>query len=117
MISMIRSGLAIPTVAGMDELPARAGRPTKLRSGSHRVAEAPLDGWPIWIHLPIAEAERLSPSLEMPRYCEARRCQSKHRTATTLHALISPVGEAEAESVWVACAECTHLMLEGAYAT
>ena len=105
MISMIRSVPAIPTLAGMDGVAARV------------LAGSPSDRQPIWIHLPIAEAERLSPSLEMPRYCEARRCQSKQRTATTLHALISPVGEAEAESVWVACAECTHLMLEGAYAT
>jgi hypothetical protein len=34
------------------------------------VVAAPLGGEPIWIHLPIAEAERLSPNLEMPRYCE-----------------------------------------------
>jgi hypothetical protein len=97
----------------MDEAPARAGRLTWL--GLQGPAAAPLDGQPIWIHLPIGEAERLSPSLQMPTYCEALRCQSKRRTATTFHALISSVGDAD--SVWVACAECTRLMLEGAYAT
>lgn len=112
---MIRSGPAIPTVAGMDEAPAPAGRPTRLRSGLPSVAEAPRDDQPIWIHLPLAEAERLSPSLDMPAYCEALRCQSRQRMATTFHALIS--GAAEADYVWVACAECTGLMLEGAYAT
>jgi hypothetical protein len=89
-ISMIRSVLAIPTVAAMDEAP-------------------------VWIHLPIAEAERLSPNLEMPRYCEALRCQSERPTATTFHALIT--GHGRAHSIWVACADCTGLMLEGAYAT
>lgn len=69
MISMIRSVLAIPTVAGMDEAP-------------------------VWIHLPIAEAERLNPNLEMPRYCEAQRCQSELRTAITVHTLITGHGEA-----------------------
>src|ERR1700730_5899507 len=97
MISMIRSAPAIPTVDGMDEL----------------AAPAP-DGRPIWIHLPIAEAERLSPSLAMPRYCETLRCQTKQRRATTFHALISVAGEADC--VWAACAECTELMLEGAHA-
>lgn len=78
------------------------------------VAEAPGDGQPIWIHLPLAEAERLSPSLDMPAYCEALRCQSRQRTAT-VHALIT--GHGEANLIWVACAECTRLMVEGTYAT
>jgi hypothetical protein len=112
---MIRSGLAMPTFGGMDEAPARAGRPIRLRRRLRRVAEAPFDRRPIWILLPIAEAERLSPRSEMPRYCEALRCQRKARTATTVHALIT--GHGEANSIWVACADCTGLMMEGAYAT
>jgi hypothetical protein len=109
---MIRSGPAIPTVAGMDEAHGRAGRPTRLSSALPSVAEAPRDDQPIWIHLPIAEAERLSPSLDMPAYCEALRCQSRQRMATTVHALIT--GHGEANLIWVACAECTRLMVEGA---
>jgi hypothetical protein len=112
---MIRSGLAMPTFEGMDEAPARAGRPIRLRRRLRSVAEASLDRRPIWILLPIAEAERLRPSLEMPRYCEALRCRSKEQTATTVHALIT--GHGEANLIWVACADCTGLMMEGAYAT
>jgi hypothetical protein len=51
----------------------------------------------------------------MPRYCEALRCQTKPRRATTVHALIA--GNGEATFIWVACADCTGLMFEGAYAT
>jgi len=87
----------------MHEAPARAGRPT------------PLDGEPIWIHLPIDEAERLSPGLQMPRYCETLRCKSRQGKATTVHALITGYGEANL--IWAACAECTRLMVEGAPAT
>lgn len=87
---MIRSGPVIPTVAGMDETP-------------------------VWILLPIAEGDRLSANVGMPRYCQARRCQSEHRTATTVHTLIT--GHGEANLIWAACADCTGLMLEGAYAT
>src|SRR6202035_3158499 len=110
MISMIRSVPAIPTLAGMDEAAARAERPTSLRSLLGGLADSPHDSEPIWIHLPLAEAERLSPSLQMPRFCETLRCQSQQRTATTFHALIRVVGEADC--VWVACADCTRLMLE-----
>jgi hypothetical protein len=106
---MIRSGLAMPTFEGMDEAPARAGRPIRLRR------RLPRDGRAIWIRLPIAEVERLSPSLEMARYCEALRCQSKRRPATTFHAVVGVPGEAD--YAWVACADCTGLMMEGAYAT
>lgn len=106
---MIRSAPSVPSLEGMDEAPARAGRPIGpgryLTRGSR----------PIWIQLPLAEAQRLSPSSEMPRYCEARRCQSKQRRATTFHAVIS-VGR-EPDYAWVACADCTGLMIEGAYAT
>ena len=112
MISMIRSTPALPTIEGMDEAPARAERATALRNGLR--GAAPLERQPIWIHLPIAEAERLSPNLEMPRYCETLRCRSKQRTATTFHAVISVPGRPD--YVWVACADCTGLMIEG-YAT
>lgn len=108
MISMIRSTAAIPTIEGMDEAPARAERPTALRNGLRGVA--PLERQPIWIHLPIAQAERLSPNLEMPRYCETLRCRTKQRTATTVHVLIT--GHGEANLIWVACADCTGLMIE-----
>jgi len=104
---MIRSAPAMPNLEGMGEAPARAGRPIKLRRG------LPREGRSIWIQLPIAEAERLN--LAMPRYCEALRCQSKQRTATTVHALIT--GHGEANFIWVACADCTGLMIEGAFAT
>jgi hypothetical protein len=93
----------------MDEAPARAGR----RIGPRR--SLPRGGRPVWIRLPIAEAERLSPSLKMPKYCEALRCHSKQRIATTFHAVIRVPGEAD--YAWVACADCTGLMMEGAYAT
>lgn len=108
MISMIRSTAAIPTIEGMDGAPTRAQRPTALRNGLRAVA--PLDGQPIWIHLPIAEASRLSPNLEMPTYCETLRCRGKRRTATTVHALIT--GHGEANLIWAACADCTGLMIE-----
>jgi hypothetical protein len=93
----------------MDEAPARAGRPIKPRRS------LPGDGRRIWICLPIAEAKRLSPSSEMPTYCESRRCQSKQRRATTVHAVIT--GHGKVNFIWVACADCTGLMMEGAYAT
>jgi hypothetical protein len=93
----------------MDEAPARAGR----QIGPRR--SLPREGRPIWIRLPIAEAVRLSPSSAMPTYCEARRCKKKQRTATTFHAVLSAPGHAD--YAWVACADCTGLMMEGAYAT
>jgi hypothetical protein len=108
MISMIRSTPAIPTIEGMDEAPARAERPTALRNGLR--GAAPLERQPIWIHLPIAQAGRLSPNLEMPTYCETLRCRGKRRTATTLHAVIRVPGQPD--YVWVACADCTGLMIE-----
>jgi hypothetical protein len=70
---------------------------------------------PIWIQLPLAQAQRLSPGSEIPTYCEARRCQHKQRKATTWHAVIGEAGAADYS--WVACADCTGLMIEGAYAT
>jgi hypothetical protein len=108
-ISMIRSAAAMATLVGMDKAPTRARRPLGPRRSLPREARS------IWIQMPIAEAEGLSPSLEMPRFCEALRCQSKPRRATTVHALIA--GNGEANFIWVACADCTGLMFEGAYAT
>jgi hypothetical protein len=93
---MIRSAPAMPTLEGMDEAPARAGRSN-------------------WIQLPIVEAERLSLSSALRRYCEAWRCRGKRRTATTFHAVIGLDGDAD--YAWVACADCTGLMIEGAFAT
>ena len=46
-------------------------------------------------------------------YCEALRCHSKRRPATTFHAVIGVRGEPD--QAWVACADCTGLMLEGAH--
>lgn len=112
MISMIRSAGAIPTIDRMDEARARAERLMGLRNGLRRATA--LDGQPIWIHLPIAEAERLSPNLGMARYCETLRCRGKRRTATTFHAVISVPGQPD--YVWAACADCTGLMIED-YAT
>jgi hypothetical protein len=78
-----------------------------------RVADKlPADAQPRWIHLPIAQAPLPSRRLGMPRYCEARRCQGKRRTATTFHALIDVPGTPD--YAWVACADCTGLMIEGA---
>jgi len=105
---MIRSAPTMPILEGMDEAPARAARPIG-RGGS-----LPRRGRRIWIQLPLAEAQRLSPSSAMPAYCEARRCQSKQRTATTFHAVIGPAGATD--YAWVACADCTGLMIEGTYA-
>jgi len=93
----------------MDEAPARAGRPIGVRRN------LPREGRSIWIQVPIEKVERLSPSSELPRYCEAQRCQRKRRRATTVHALIN--GRGEANFTWVACADCTGLMIERTYAT
>jgi hypothetical protein len=106
---MIRSTVAMATLDGMDEAPAGAGRPIRPRRS------LPREDRSIWIHMPIAEAERLSRSSGLPGYCEALRCGSKQRTATTFHAVIDSAGEAD--YAWVACADCTGLMIEGAYAT
>src|SRR3989442_5056063 len=109
MISMIRSAPAVPILEGMDETPARAGRLIRLRRGLAR------QGRSIWIQLPIAEAEWLSLRSGSPRHCEALRCQRKQRTATTFDAVIDSAGEVD--YAWVACADCTGLMIEGAFAT
>jgi len=80
----------------------RAGRV----AGKH-----PHDGQPRWIHLPIAEALLLSSRVELPRYCETLRHRGKRRKATTFHAVINVPGEPD--RAWVACAECTSLMMDG----
>jgi len=99
---------------GMDDASPRAERPARLQLSVHRIAEECLDGHPRWTHAPIAQARLLSPGQEMPGYCESLRCQGKRRTATTFHALINVPGEPD--RAWVACADCTGLMIEGAYA-
>lgn len=86
----------------MDGTRLRVDEPTRPRRSQ-----------PVWIRLPIAEAKLLTGRGAMPRYCEALRCQSKRRSATTFHAVIDVRGEAD--YAWVACADCTGLMLEGAY--
>ena len=72
----------------------------------------PTDGQPRWIHLPIAEAQLLSPHLELTRYCETLSHRGKRRIATTFHAIINV--PAEPDRAWLACAECTALMMDGA---
>jgi len=64
-----------------------------------------------WIHLPIAEAQLLSSRVKIPRYCETVRHQGKRRIATTVHAVINVPGDLD--RAWVACAECTSLMMDG----
>ena len=103
---MIRSVASVPILERMDVAPTRAERPIKL---GRRLAR---DGRPIWIHMPIAEAERLRPIPDLPDYCEAVRCQAKRRKATTFHVVIASAGEVD--YVWVACADCTGLMIERA---
>jgi hypothetical protein len=106
---MIRSALVPSNLKRMDEAPARAGRPIRLRRNLQPRVR------PIWIHLSIAEAQRLSPRSQLPEYCEAQRCQSTPRRATTFHAVIGSTGLSDFD--WVSCADCTGLMIEGTYAT
>ncbi len=88
----------------MGKARARVEQPTRLERKQ-----------PLWIRLPIAEAKLLSPRRVIPRYCEALRCQGKRRAATTFHAVIGVQGEPD--YAWVACADCSGLMIEGAFAT
>ena len=69
------------------------------------------DGQADWIHWPIAEARLLSSPVELPIYCQSLRHQGKRRIATTVHAVINVPGEPD--RAWVACAECTSLMMDG----
>ena len=61
------------------------------------------------------EALLLSSRVEIPTYCETLRHQGRRRSATTFHAVVNVPGEAD--RVWVACGECTRLMLDGVDAT
>jgi hypothetical protein len=72
------------------------------------------DGQTLWIHLPIARALLPRRQLGRATYCETLRCQGKQRTATTFHAVINMPGNPD--YAWVACADCTGLMIEGAFA-
>jgi hypothetical protein len=83
----------------------------EVRLGLRAAGWDPDDGQPRWIHLPLAEARVLSSRVKMPRYCETLRHQGKRRIATTFHAVINVPGEPD--RAWVACAECTSLMMDG----
>lgn len=76
-----------------------------------QATDEPADrGRPFWIYLPIVQAQLPDRRLEWPRYCESQRCQNKQRPATTFHAVINPPGEPDC--AWVACSDCTGLMME-----
>jgi hypothetical protein len=70
------------------------------------------DAPPRWIQLPIAQAERLNSHVEMPRNCETVRHRGRRRPATTFHAIVDVPGQPD--RAWVACAECTSLMMDEA---
>lgn len=76
------------------------------------VARPAADSEPRWIHVPIAEAQLLSPHLELTGYCETLSHRGKRRIATTFHAIINVPGEPD--RAWLACAECTALMMDAA---
>jgi hypothetical protein len=62
-----------------------------------------------WVsRLPIAE-------LGIRGFCETSRCQGRAAVATTFHTVINLPGEPDQS--WVACAECTGLMIQGTSAT
>jgi hypothetical protein len=82
----------------------------QIRQGWRAAGKSLDDRQPRWIHLPIAEARRLSSGMQMPSYCETRRCRGKRRPATTFHAVIDSPGEPD--WAWVACADCTRLMID-----
>jgi hypothetical protein len=69
------------------------------------------DGQARWIQWPIVETRLLTSRVEMPAWCESLRHQGKRRTATTFHAVVNVPGEPD--RAWVACAECTSLMMDG----
>ncbi len=95
--------------------PVIPGAIREIRWVGRMAGKHPNDGQPRWIHLPIAEAQLLSSRVELPRYCETLRHRGKRRTATTFHAVINVPGEPD--RAWVACAECTSLMMDGVDAT
>jgi hypothetical protein len=106
---MIRFALAMPRLKASRVIQEAI---REIRPGWQAAYEPLHDGEPYWIYLPIAQAPLPSRGLEWPRYCETLRCQSKQRTATTFHAVINAPGEPD--YAWVACADCTGLMMEGA---
>jgi len=83
----------------------------EIRQAWRAADKHPDDGKPRWIQLPIAEAELMSSRVKIPRYCETLRHKGMRRSATTLHAVINMSGEPD--RAWVACAECTSLMMDG----
>ena len=106
---MIRSALAMPR---LEEIQVISEAIRARRRGWQMADEHPNDGRPFWFYLPIAEAPRPGRRLAWPRYCETLRCQQKQQTATIFHAVINVPGEPDC--AWVACADCTGLMMEGA---
>ena len=82
-----------------------------IKSSNQTVHDTHLeDGQPRWIRFPIAEARLLNALVELPAYCETLRHQGKRRIATTFHAVVSARGQPD--RLWVACSECTNLMLD-----
>jgi hypothetical protein len=106
---VIRSALAIPR---LEEIQVISEAIRESRRGWQAADEPPNDGRPYWIYLPIAQAPLPGHPLEWPRYCETLRCQNKQRKAAAFHAVINMPGEPDC--AWVACADCTGLMIEGA---
>jgi hypothetical protein len=104
---VIRSAPAVPR---LEEIQVISAGIRESRRGWPAADEPPKDGRPFWISLPIAQAPLPGHPLEWPRYCETLRCQNKQRTATTFHAVLNVRGEPD--RAWVACADCTRLMME-----
>jgi len=105
---VIRSALAMPR---LEEIQVISEAIRGRRRGWQAADEPPNDGRPFWIYLPIAQAPLPGRRLASPRYCETLRCRSKQRKATTFHAVINVPGKPD--RAWVACADCTGLMMEG----
>jgi len=97
---MIRSALAMPGLQDSRVIP----EPIREIRRAWRVADKhPTDDQPLWILLPIAQAQLPSQPPRIPRYCETQRCQGKRRAATTFHALIDIPGTPD--YAWVACTD------------
>jgi hypothetical protein len=70
------------------------------------VAETHIDGGDLrWILVPIEK-------LGIRGFCETTRCHGRAVVATTFHAVIDAPGRSD--QGWVACAECTGLMMQQA---
>ena len=63
------------------------------------------EGEPRWVYVPIMHVARRG-------FCETSRCQGSAVVATTFHALINIPGKPNQD--WLACAECTRLMMQAA---